>query len=835
MIGSSPRFVKGLAALFLWSLLAGALLLDYGPFRLGKARRLAASQLQHAGGSSYYFPTDGMFRARHRWLTDAGDPDTNESPQRSGLVLCEDDRPLAAPHSLHQEIVEQGEGRYSHWLNGIYFSASDNTDPRTNGRRYVVEYHPRVPVWTIVVTGLLLTVLHFQFLQGAGRALGGANPAHICLGLMASAAVAYGAIAWNKWDGVLPGSIKGIPYSDARRWDTLAYDFATGEHFDRDTWSGWALRRPGCFLLAGSFYAFVGHWIDGLRLVYFLLQIVAVGLVFDAVRRLTDLRVALLVAAGLLWQELRPLFALTTLSETLGDFFGIASTWLLVWGLDRSLGRQPRAPAPDPPRRIHSEGWPFALSGFLFAVANLTRTLTLLAGAALPFAVVLVAARARFHPQRWRVGTMGAASFVLGMMVTIAPWVIRNVACYGVACISDNSAEMLYSAASPEFGVWTPEVSLQATHLNTLPERYRFYQEGAMRQIHAHPIWYAQHVAHDMALGLEAMTPPRWMFVALGFLWLLQGRIRPDSSPNRPYRFALAVAALGALLLLPSALLVLLLGGCLAGSLWLRAPLCLLTALLVPTWISLGLMASNHDGRLVYTLHWVGHAIALGGAWEMLNRLAALRPSRPRWYCRSPLPVPGMGWLGRVGQYAAAVAGILLTVGLAIASYRNLTNEHAFAATLPPDEEQSYIDRALAAPEAEPYRPLRRLLVAQPFAHIPNKVAAFSPEEMGGDVEARFDPVPVSVTLLTGTPCYFALLPGPVLRPPGTAVLVGIPGKKPQMFHAIAIFDPAAPTAQSRVGWATPELAARHARFLRDEFAEDRPMTNDLPSGARAP
>jgi hypothetical protein len=54
----------------------------------------------------------------------------------SMLILLEDDIPLAAPHTAHDEIRRLGRGRYSHWGRRIYFSASDNTDPRRNGRLY---------------------------------------------------------------------------------------------------------------------------------------------------------------------------------------------------------------------------------------------------------------------------------------------------------------------------------------------------------------------------------------------------------------------------------------------------------------------------------------------------------------------------------------------------------------------------------------------------------------------------------------------------------------------------------------------------------------------------
>ena len=75
--------------------------------------------------------------------------------QRSRARLFEDGRELGPPHSLASEIFEQGAGRFLLWtgetngnararpygsyLSSLYFSASDNSDPNTNGRAYVLK------------------------------------------------------------------------------------------------------------------------------------------------------------------------------------------------------------------------------------------------------------------------------------------------------------------------------------------------------------------------------------------------------------------------------------------------------------------------------------------------------------------------------------------------------------------------------------------------------------------------------------------------------------------------------------------------------------------------
>ena len=52
--------------------------------------------------------------------------------------LFEDDYPLGPSEALHDDIRQQGGGRYSLWGRAVYFSASDNSDARYNGRTYVL-------------------------------------------------------------------------------------------------------------------------------------------------------------------------------------------------------------------------------------------------------------------------------------------------------------------------------------------------------------------------------------------------------------------------------------------------------------------------------------------------------------------------------------------------------------------------------------------------------------------------------------------------------------------------------------------------------------------------
>lgn len=67
-----------------------------------------------------------------------GDGSANTPPSK--LRLFEDGRELGPAHALHADIREQGKGRFSHWHTVIYFSASDDSDPRTNGKTYTWQW-----------------------------------------------------------------------------------------------------------------------------------------------------------------------------------------------------------------------------------------------------------------------------------------------------------------------------------------------------------------------------------------------------------------------------------------------------------------------------------------------------------------------------------------------------------------------------------------------------------------------------------------------------------------------------------------------------------------------
>jgi hypothetical protein len=86
-------------------------------------------QFVNNGGVSWVVSLPGLERVSDN---------AEETPYRSPLVICENNRPLGPAHAIHLDIRESGRGRFSHWGSDFVFSTSDNSDPNTNGRSYLV-------------------------------------------------------------------------------------------------------------------------------------------------------------------------------------------------------------------------------------------------------------------------------------------------------------------------------------------------------------------------------------------------------------------------------------------------------------------------------------------------------------------------------------------------------------------------------------------------------------------------------------------------------------------------------------------------------------------------
>ncbi len=106
----------------------------------------SAMSLMSDNGNSY----TTTLPASNYWLFE-NLTDSLGKPTRSKTDVFENDKLLGPAHSNHQAINSVGTGQFSHWGATLYFSTSDNSDPRRNGRRYRAVITATSPVWMLVV------------------------------------------------------------------------------------------------------------------------------------------------------------------------------------------------------------------------------------------------------------------------------------------------------------------------------------------------------------------------------------------------------------------------------------------------------------------------------------------------------------------------------------------------------------------------------------------------------------------------------------------------------------------------------------------------------------
>src|SRR5262249_10511068 len=133
-----------LAALFTLALLLASLM---APRLQGD---LVAAAMTPDGGVAYDAPITIRPPLGFRIAGDSG-----SNTRRSDLELRENGELLGPRHTSHAEIRSVGRGLYSHWRDELKFSASDSTDPRSNGRTYSVTVTASVHPLAWLAVGLL--------------------------------------------------------------------------------------------------------------------------------------------------------------------------------------------------------------------------------------------------------------------------------------------------------------------------------------------------------------------------------------------------------------------------------------------------------------------------------------------------------------------------------------------------------------------------------------------------------------------------------------------------------------------------------------------------------
>ena len=134
-------------------LLIGVAPVVFGGRGVRETHVIVPSSLTHVEGASYIAPVASSPFAP---LLVAASDDSNHV-DRSTARLFENARELRPAHAEHAGIAAVGKGRFSHWTTVLYLSASDNSDPRTNGRVYRLETMAALP--PMLVVAWMATVL----------------------------------------------------------------------------------------------------------------------------------------------------------------------------------------------------------------------------------------------------------------------------------------------------------------------------------------------------------------------------------------------------------------------------------------------------------------------------------------------------------------------------------------------------------------------------------------------------------------------------------------------------------------------------------------------------
>jgi len=100
----------------------------------------------------------------YAFLAVTGHPTLSAHLRPSPAAVLENGVWLGPSNAQHADIRSLGRGRFSFWNDYVYFSSSDLSDPRTNGRRYTIRYPPI----DHVSASVLYVLTGISFLIGGG-------------------------------------------------------------------------------------------------------------------------------------------------------------------------------------------------------------------------------------------------------------------------------------------------------------------------------------------------------------------------------------------------------------------------------------------------------------------------------------------------------------------------------------------------------------------------------------------------------------------------------------------------------------------------------------------
>lgn len=374
--------------------------------------------------------------------------------------LTEDDRPLFRVTS-HREVRQHGSGRFRLHGRLVSFAPWDNSDPNTNGRRYVF-YAPRPFKPALVWGGLALVAgAHWLARRGIGSAAfpnrekppdpkWWASSTVLFFSMLGvSLAVRAALVIANPEpnDGFMMA--RGMPYSDAQWWLDMTRSMADGHGLSGAS-NG---QRPVYPLMLSPWLAMGVSGVAAAQWFNVVLGAAAAAVAGMLVTRLAGplagAALAVFMSAGGMQLRMLPL----PMSETTGLALLVTSLALLWRGAELRKSRD------------------LFLGGVFFGLSNLACPFTLLG---LPLAGVVAAARRG----RWTGFIRRGAWVAAGASLIVIPWLVRQKMTHGIATISLNGPQMLYATASPS-GRYDTSVAIPILEAGVAGDPAREAQEYA--------------------------------------------------------------------------------------------------------------------------------------------------------------------------------------------------------------------------------------------------------------------------------------------------------------------------------------------------------------------
>lgn len=312
-------------------------------------------------------------------------------------------------------------------------------------------------------------------------------------------------------------AVRGVPYSDAQSYDLSAAELAAGGEVPEY----WRARRPIYSYLLAALYTWTGPSFNVALLLNLVLGSLTVVLIFLIFTRVFSVAVGLPVGLWAVFDPEQVSGSMVIMTEPLGFFFLCWHFWLLV-----------RAPSPSKRDLL--------ASGVLFAISNLTRTLTLFA---FPFyfsGIVVQGWRQRLGTRKSI--TLATLLFV-GLFVTLFPFMFAQWLRYGIFTLQDTTASHLFAATSPDYEAWDASIEQMADDrgYKDTKARYQFFMSQARENLFKYPGSFVSKVIKNSkipyrkSVSFPSVLPFRSELLALsltaiflsGFSLPFGGRARP--------------------------------------------------------------------------------------------------------------------------------------------------------------------------------------------------------------------------------------------------------------------------------------------------------------------